>query len=74
MPKIVDKMGITLRKSQWESCGKVSTFLTDSKNYFRNLWEMFGFSHSFATFFTMISTEFLFGFTGVRRVNLHIYT
>lgn len=74
MLKVVEKMGISLRKSTWENCGKVSTFLTDSTNYFKVLWEMFGFSHSFSEFFATISTEFLFGFTGVRRGYLHIYT
>ena len=74
MLKIVEKMGISLWESRWESCGKVSTFLTESARYCEMLWEMFGFTRSFRMFFAAISTEFLFGFTEVERGNLHIYT
>ena len=74
MLKIVDKMGISLWESTWGNCGKVSTFLTKPVRYCGVLWEMFGFTRSYVEFFATISTEFLFGFTEVERVNLHIYT
>lgn len=74
MFNFVEKLGKKLGESQWESCGKVSTFLTKIYRCYSVLWEMFGFTRSFSIIYTCISTEKLFGFIDIRRVDLHIYT
>ena len=74
MFKIVGKLWESMGENWWESCEKVSTFLTKSSGYFRVLWEMFGFTRSFGMIYTCVSTENLFGLTDVEGVDLHIYT
>ncbi len=74
MFKIVGKLWESMGENWWESCEKVSTFLTKAIYRCEMLWEMFGFTRSFGGIYTCVSTENLFGFTVVRRADLHIYT
>lgn len=74
MFNFVEKLGKNMGENTWESCEKVSTFLTKRSRCFEILWEMFGFTRSFDSIYTCISTENLFGLTEVLEVDLHIYT
>lgn len=74
MFNFVEKMWENMGESWWESCEKVSTFLTNFKYSCEMLWEMFGFTRGFNNIYTCVSTENLFGLTDVERVDLHIYT
>lgn len=74
MTNFVEKLGKNMGESWWENCEKVSTFLTNIKNNYKMLWEMFGFTRSFKMLYTYVSTENLFGLTVVRVADLHIYT
>ena len=71
---LVEKMWRIMWESRWESCEKVCTFLTYGRKYCEMLRKTFGFTRSFTWMCTCVSTELLFGFTGVWGLDLHIYT
>ena len=70
----VEKLGINMWESRWESGEKVSTFLTNLAYDGEAKWKMFGFARVLQIIYTAISTENLFGFYGVEGVDLHIST